>query len=50
MGAVESIGTSDKIPMRAEVALLTRNILVTGDADSVPTNYGAHIMMHGPAE
>jgi hypothetical protein len=36
--------------MRAEVGLLTRNILVTGDSDSVTNLYGAHIMMHGPSE
>ena len=34
--------------MKAEVALLSRNILFKGaDIDSIPTNYGAHIMMMG---
>jgi hypothetical protein len=49
ISVVENFG-SDSIPMRAEVGLLTRNILVTGDSDSVLNNYGAHIMMHGPSE
>jgi hypothetical protein len=35
-------------PMRAEVALLSRNILYKGaDEDSLESNYGAHIMMLG---
>jgi hypothetical protein len=34
--------------MRAEVALLSRNIVFKGaDEDSLDTNYGAHIMMMG---
>ena len=50
LGVVETFGSgSDSIPMRAEVGLLTRNIVVTGDSDSVPNKYGAHIMMHGSA-
>lgn len=36
--------------MRAEVGLLTRNIVVTGDSDSVDKKYGAHVMMHGPTD
>jgi hypothetical protein len=36
--------------MRAEVSLLTRNIVVTGDSDSIINSYGAHIMMHGPSD
>ena len=44
---VETYGTS-KFPMKAEVALLSRNILFKGaDIDSIPTNYGAHIMLMG---
>lgn len=49
ISVVETVG-SGSFPMRAEVGLLTRNILVTGDSDSVPNKYGAHIMMHGPSE
>ena len=46
---VENYGT-DKVEMRAEVALLTRNIKVTGDPSSQQNNYGAHLMMAGSAE
>ena len=45
--AVETYGTYT-FPMKAEVALLSRNILFKGaDIDSIPKNYGAHIMMLG---
>jgi hypothetical protein len=44
---VETYG-SFQFPMRAEVALLSRNILYKGaDEDSLDSNYGAHIMMLG---
>lgn len=33
--------------MRAEVGLLTRNIIFEGDDSSINTSYGAHIMLHG---
>lgn len=34
--------------MRAEVGLLTRNIVIEGDsADSIESKYGAHLMVHG---
>jgi hypothetical protein len=36
--------------MRAEVALLTRNIKVMGDEYSVERNYGSHLMMAGKSE
>ena len=36
--------------MRAEVGLLTRNILMMGDDTSVMTNYGSHLMLAGKAE
>jgi hypothetical protein len=36
--------------MRAEVALLTRNIKMTGDPTSQATTYGSHLMMAGSAE
>lgn len=46
-GVIESYGTY-KLPMQAEVALLTRNILFRGSTDDVDESekYGAHIMMH----
>ena len=34
------------VELRAEVGLLSRNVVFQGDAESVPTQYGAHIMMH----
>ncbi|MEO1476674.1 MAG: right-handed parallel beta-helix repeat-containing protein, partial [Pseudomonadota bacterium] len=37
-----------QVDMRAEVALLSRNVTIQGDADSVDDGYGAHTMvMHG---
>lgn len=33
--------------MRAEVGLLTRNIVIQGDASSEGPEYGAHLMIHG---
>jgi hypothetical protein len=33
--------------MRAEVGLLTRNVVFEGDDSSMETSYGAHIMLHG---
>lgn len=33
--------------LRAEVGLLTHNILIQGDAASVSNGYGAHLMVHG---
>ncbi len=49
---VESYGASgsDKLEMRAEVGLLTRNIKMTGDSDSVENNYGSHLLLTGSAE
>jgi hypothetical protein len=39
------------VEMRAEVALLTRNLLVQGDEDSVePIQYGATIMLHSEGD
>jgi len=38
-------GTS--IPMRAEVGLLTRNVVFEGDSSSSTYQYGAHLMVHG---
>lgn len=37
--------------MRAEVGLLTRNVVIQGDPnDSITTQYGAHLMIHGSAD
>lgn len=36
--------------MRAEVGLLTRNIVMMGDDTSVATDYGSHLMLTGSAE
>ena len=33
--------------VRAEVALITRNVLIRGDENSIQTKYGVHIMMRG---
>lgn len=35
--------------MRAEVALLTRNIKMMGDDTSVAKDYGSHLMIAGKA-
>lgn len=45
--AVETYGGAE-FPMRAEVALLSRNVVFKGsDTDSEEKTYGAHIMMMG---
>ena len=33
--------------MRAEVGLLTRNVIFEGDESSILKSYGAHLMLHG---
>eukprot|EP00345_Euplotes_harpa_P013185 CAMPEP_0168338794 /NCGR_PEP_ID=MMETSP0213-20121227/13070_1 /TAXON_ID=151035 /ORGANISM="Euplotes harpa, Strain FSP1.4" /LENGTH=178 /DNA_ID=CAMNT_0008344687 /DNA_START=1 /DNA_END=534 /DNA_ORIENTATION=+ len=39
------------LEMRAEVGLLTRNVVFKGaDDDSVANRYGAHIMLHSPGD
>jgi hypothetical protein len=49
---VETFGTDgDEIEMRAEVGLLTRNILFQGDHEtSLMNQYGATIMLHSPGD
>lgn len=43
---IETYG-SDTIEMRAEVGLITRNVVYRGDPETSSANeYGAHIMMH----
>jgi hypothetical protein len=44
-GDLETYGTNDTIDMRAEVALLTRNVIVQGDENSETQQYGSHIML-----
>ena len=46
LSVAETFGT-DSISIKAEVGLLTRNILITGDGYSRNKQYGAHVMMHG---
>jgi hypothetical protein len=44
--AIETYGT-ETLEMRAEVGLLTRNVVFRGDPDTSANNqYGAHIMLH----
>jgi hypothetical protein len=39
------------LEMRAEVGLLTRNVVYQGaDDDSIANKYGAHVMMHSPGD
>lgn len=50
MGEVPTFGNFD-IPMKAEVGLLTRNVLYRGDPETSSVNqYGAHIMIHSPGD
>lgn len=47
---IENFG-SDHIEMRAEVGLLTRNVVYRGDPETSRRNlYGAHIMLHSPGD
>lgn len=42
---------TETIEMRAEVGLLTRNVLYQGDPETSAINqYGAHIMLHSPGD
>jgi hypothetical protein len=48
--AIETYG-ADKIDMRTEVGLLTRNIVYRGDPETSNKNmFGAHIMLHSPGD
>lgn len=38
---------ANKVSMRAEVGLLTRNVIFEGDESSTIKSYGAHMMLHG---
>ena len=45
------VAMTKTLEMRAEVGLLTRNILYKGaDDDSIVKQYGAHIMLHSPGD
>jgi hypothetical protein len=49
--AVDNYGESDFIEIRAEVGLLTRNVVYRGDPETSAENqYGAHIMVHSPGD
>jgi len=41
---------SDKVEMRAEVALMERNVIFQGDDESMVKEYGAHILIHAPGD
>ena len=43
---IETLSDGEKIYMRAEVGLLTRNVVFQGDEDSARLQFGGHIMMH----
>lgn len=46
---VDTYGT-DTIEIRAEVALMTRNVIFQGDDSSLANEYGAHILIHAPGD
>lgn len=49
-GGVETYGTQT-LEMRAEVGLLSRNVIYRGDPETSADNqYGAHIMLHSPGD
>ena len=49
--AVDTYGVDETIEMRAEVGLLTRNVLFQGDPEtSLDNKYGATIMLHSPGD
>lgn len=49
--AIDYYGDSDFIEIRAEVGLLSRNVIYRGDPETSSLNkYGAHIMVHSPGD
>ena len=42
-----TIGKPNELAMRAEVGLLTRNIVIRSDDDGISKKYGGHIMLKG---
>lgn len=46
---VQSFGT-DSVEIRAEVALMERNVIFQGDEESFEKEFGAHIMIHAPGD
>lgn len=46
LGVVEN-HENDKLVMKAEVGLLSRNIKMTGDESSIDAKYGAHLKISG---
>lgn len=49
LAAIETYGGQDFV-MRAEVALLTRNIKMRGDPSSDSRPYGSHLMLTGSVQ
>lgn len=41
---------SDQVEIRAEVALMDRNIIFQGDDESALDEYGANILIHAPGD
>ncbi|KAK3258451.1 hypothetical protein CYMTET_32501, partial [Cymbomonas tetramitiformis] len=49
LGVVAQFGDAGSVDMRAEVGVLTRNVLLQGDAGhSEAQQYGAHVLVHDP--
>ena len=47
----ETYGISDVLEIRAEVCLMSRNIIYRGDPETSAANkFGAHIMLHSPGD
>ena len=42
----ETLEDGEKIWLRAEVGLLTRNVVFQGDENSASDQFGGHIMLH----
>ena len=50
VGAVETYGTTE-VELRAEVGLISHNIVFRGDPETTPkSKFGAHIMLHSPGD
>ena len=43
-------GNNRNVAMRAEVGVLTRNVVIKGDENSEKFKYGVHLMIHGHSE
>ena len=49
LGLTEGLD-NDNLKIRAEVGLLTRNVVIKGAEDTSGRDYGGHILMHGTAD